>query len=135
MDRLRLTRRPLTSIRILICSFFGPLQADDTILGYTEPSRAAEVAFPESGVLAELSVAEGDVVKKGAKLAGLDTRVLSYDLTIAKEQLRLQELRTAKLQQLWEDKTLSREEHERARADLLISSRVSATSRTFRLSK
>ena len=121
MDSLDPMKRVLGWPLLLLVLFHCGARAEIDVFGYSEPSRSAEVAFSESGVLEELVVQEGDVVKKGDKLAHLDTRVLTHDLAIAQEQLRLQELRFKQLEGLWKDKTLSRDEYERGRADLLTS--------------
>ncbi|MCF6313111.1 MAG: efflux RND transporter periplasmic adaptor subunit [Verrucomicrobiales bacterium] len=53
------------------------------VVGVTEPVEEVELAFPEAGVIGELLVKEGDVVKKGQVLAKLDNRILEVGLKIA----------------------------------------------------
>ncbi|MDH3691293.1 MAG: efflux RND transporter periplasmic adaptor subunit [Gammaproteobacteria bacterium] len=54
------------------------------VVGFVEPYKIVNVAFPETGVIAELHVTEGDVTKKGEVLAVLDYRELRSSLAIAK---------------------------------------------------
>lgn len=53
------------------------------VVGVTEPVEEVELSFPEAGVIADLLVKEGDVVKKGQVLASLDNRILDVALKIA----------------------------------------------------
>jgi len=52
--------------------------------GFTEPDLAVAVAAADSGILADVKVKAGDMVKEGQLLASLDNRVLKASLTIAK---------------------------------------------------
>lgn len=88
--------------------------------GYTEPNRVALVAFPETGVIAEISVREGARVREGQVMARLNCETLVQDQRIAEEQERLQKLRYEQIKGLYEAGNVSKEEHERARSDLAI---------------
>lgn len=90
------------------------------IYGYTEPVRQIELAVAESGVLRELHVKEGDLVKADKVLARLDCRVLQADLEIAKEQLGVRRNRFDKLKELREKGISSKDEFTRAEANLKI---------------
>ncbi len=93
---------------------------ENSVFGYTEPARQAQVAFAESGILQELKVMEGDVVAMGDLLAQLDVATLQHDLNIAREMLRLQEMRHVQMTILRKDGSVSPEEFERSQADLLV---------------
>lgn len=80
----------------------------------------ARMSFPETGVIVELPVREGQEVGEGEVLARLDYRVLQTELNIAEEQLRVRKLRFEKIQELREQGHISSEEYERAKADLYI---------------
>lgn len=90
--------------------------------GYTEPNRIAQVAFPETGVIAEILVKEGARVAEGQVLARLNSEALQQDLLMAAEQLRLQQLRFAQIQAIRDSGSATQEEHERAKSDLEIAS-------------
>ncbi|WFB34619.1 efflux RND transporter periplasmic adaptor subunit [Kiritimatiellota bacterium B12222] len=105
---------------IMVCGWITVSHAEE-LFSYTEPSRLAQAAFSEAGVLDELLVNEGDAVKDGQVLARLDNKILLHDLNIAVEQLRLQKLRFSQFELLQKQGNLSPDEFERARADLLIS--------------
>lgn len=51
---------------------------------FTEPYRRIDVAAPEMGVLAEIRVAEGDIIAEQQILARLDDRVLTKALEVAR---------------------------------------------------
>lgn len=55
--------------------------------GFTEPWRKVEVASPESGVLQELCVIEGEKIEKGAIVGRLDSQVLEATLNEARARL------------------------------------------------
>lgn len=55
--------------------------------GFTEPYRVVEVASPESGVVADLKIREGDQVAKGQVVAVLDNRMLNASLAVAKARM------------------------------------------------
>jgi len=55
--------------------------------GFTEPYRVVEVASPESGVVADLKIREGDQVAKGQIVAVLDNRMLNASLAVAKARM------------------------------------------------
>jgi RND family efflux transporter MFP subunit len=95
------------------------LRAGD-ILGYTEPYRIITVSAAEPGVIAEMLVEEGSVVKKGQILARLDTATLHAELDIAKAETKLQATRKQRLDELASASRASPEELEKARTDLTI---------------
>ena len=103
------------------CCIFpaAPARADD-ILGYTEPVRIITVSAAETGVIAEMLVEEGAVVKKGQILARLDTATLEAELDIAKAEAQLQKTRLLRLDELRSSSRASPEELEKARTDLRI---------------
>lgn len=103
------------------------------IAGFTTPYRSADVASPETGIVAELLVREGDVVKKGQVLATLDVEVHRAQLALAEESMQVHgrlaiaraelNLRRNRLDKLAELETRGNarpEEVERAQADVAI---------------
>jgi membrane fusion protein, multidrug efflux system len=90
--------------------------------GYTEPNRIAQAAFAETGVIAEISVKEGMRVKEGRVLARLNSETLVQELRIAEEQNRLQQLRFDQIKALHDAGNGSKEELERNKSDLAITS-------------
>ena len=55
--------------------------------GFTAPYRVLEIGAPESGVIEQLFVKEGDVVRKGDQLARLDCNVHEALLAIARQSM------------------------------------------------
>jgi RND family efflux transporter MFP subunit len=98
---------------------FASARAGD-ILGYTEPYRIITVSAAESGVIAEVLVEEGAVVKKGQILAKLDTATLNAELDIAKAEAKMQAVRKQRLDELASANRATPEELEKARTDLTI---------------
>ncbi len=60
-----------------------PLPAQE-VIGVSEPVHLVDLAFPESGIISQISVKEGESVKKDQVLASLDNRVLDTQLRIAR---------------------------------------------------
>jgi len=87
---------------------------------FARPSREAELAFPQSGILAEIPVQEGEFVEQGALLAELNQELLNVDLEIAQEKVRLLEMKFSQMERLNRENRLSPQEFERAKADLQI---------------
>ena len=79
-----------TYLAISLSLFSGVMpshgNAEERIEGFTGPYRQIELAFGESGVLAELRVKEGARVQEGEVLAQLDTTVLERTLDIARQR-------------------------------------------------
>jgi RND family efflux transporter MFP subunit len=107
----------------------GGLEID----GFTEPYRSVDVAASEVGIIAELKVREGDVVRKGQALATLDSDLQRALLSIAEKnvesqgrlqsaraELGLRKHRLEKLETLLTKGHARQDEVERARADLAI---------------
>jgi len=90
------------------------------MLGYAEPYRIITVSAAESGVIAEVLVKEGDVVKKGQILARLDTATLQAECDIAQAEARLQATRKQRLEELAGSGRATPDELEKARTDLAI---------------
>ena len=67
---------------------FGQMTASPYAEGFTEPFMTVVVASPESGVLQELKVREGDAVNAGEIVGKLDLQVLNASLNSAKEKLK-----------------------------------------------
>jgi len=103
----------------LLLPLIAPGHADE-ILGYTEPYRIITVSAAEAGVIAEMLVEEGAVVKKGQILAKLDTATLEAELDIAKAEAKLQATRKQRLEELASTSRASPEELEKVRTDLTI---------------
>ncbi len=99
------------------------LQAEEPlILGYTEPYKTLRVSVGEQGVIAEMLVEEGAVVKARQVLARLDTATLQIELEIAKAESKLQATRLGRLMDLSAANRSTPEELERARTDATIKS-------------
>ena len=88
--------------------------------GYTEPYKTITVSAAEAGVIKELPVEEGTVVKQGQILARLDVAQLDAELEIAKIQAELQRTKVERLDELARSQRAAKEELERSRADLKI---------------
>jgi RND family efflux transporter MFP subunit len=93
---------------------------EPSILGYVEPYRIITVSAAEPGVIAAVLVQEGDLVKKDAVLARMDTRVLEAELEIAKAEARLTTTRRHKLEELAGSSRATPDELEKARTDAII---------------
>jgi multidrug efflux system membrane fusion protein len=108
--------------RVLSLTLFGlaSLSAQAIEFGYTEPSRIAQAAFAEAGVIASIHVSEGAKVTTGQVLAWLNADTLRQDLGIAQEQLRLQSLRYDQINELHRAGNVSMEENEKAKSDLAV---------------
>ena len=90
--------------------------------GTVESLRKAEVATPVEGLVVKLLVREGDRVKRGQKLAELDTssldarkKTLEADVVEAESRLRSAQARRRRAQFLFENKLISDEELDNAR--------------------
>ena len=88
--------------------------------GYTEPYKTITVSAAEAGVIKELPVEEGSIVKQGQILARLDVAQLDAELDIAKIQAELQRTKVERLEELARSQRAAKEELERSRADLKI---------------
>src|SRR3954468_18547340 len=108
-----------------ICTLLLALTAqlwagEPAILGYVEPYKIITVSAAEPGVIAAVLVQEGDLVKKDAVLARMDTRVLEAELEIAKAEARLTTTRRHKLEELAGSSRATPDELEKARTDAII---------------
>ena len=99
----------------------GFARADEpTILGYTEPYKTINVSASEQGVIAEMLVEEGAVVKNGQVLARLDIAALQAERDIAKAEAKLQATRKQRLEELAAANRSTPEELDKARTDFTI---------------
>ena len=63
---------------LLLSAWAITTQAQDAdVIGVTEPKHEIDLAFPESGIIAEIAVEEGQSANKGELLVKLDSRVLA----------------------------------------------------------
>lgn len=103
------------------------------VKAFTEPYRSIEIAAPETGILSQVIVKEGDQIKAGGLLANLNEEVLAASLAVAKEttesggaiksaraELQMQQERFGKLQGLFDRRHASQIELDRARSQLEI---------------
>lgn len=99
-----------------------PLLAAQAALefGYTRPAAELRLAFPESGVLRELKVREGQSVAAGEVIARLDTAVLEADAEIARAQADLAEKRLQALEKITAEGRVSPDELARARTEVAV---------------
>lgn len=88
--------------------------------GYTRPAAELRLAFPESGVLRELKVREGQAVTAGEIVARLDTAVLEADAEIARAQAELADKRLQALEKINDGSRVSPDELARARAEVAV---------------
>lgn len=61
----------------------GPSESN-SVIGVTAPSQEIDLAFPEIGIIAQISVEEGDAVSKGQLLAALDSRIHEAEAKVAR---------------------------------------------------
>lgn len=102
----------------LLALLATPARAD--VPGYTEPYKTITVSAAEPGVIAELPVEEGTIVKQGQILARLDVAQLEAELDIAKIQAELQRTKVERLDELARSQRAAKEELDRARGDAKI---------------
>lgn len=101
--------------------------------GILEAKESAQLAASESGIISEISVAEGERVQPGAVVATLDLSRLEAEQKVVESraksfghveatqaELKMREFRFQKLQALHNSGTASREELERSRAEYEI---------------
>lgn len=93
---------------------------EPAILGYAEPYKTITVSAGEPGVIAEVFVEEGALVKEGQVLARMDTAALQAELDIAKAEASLQATRQKRLEELAAANRSTPEEIDRARTDRTI---------------
>lgn len=79
MNSNKLSKFLLTPLLALLA-----FTAHADVPGYTEPYKTITVSAAEAGVIKELPVEEGTVVKQGQILARLDVAQLDAELEIAK---------------------------------------------------
>ncbi len=114
-------RDRLTVVLFLLAWTAAPAAAQGgPEFGYTQPAAEIRLAFPETGVLRELGVREGQEVTKGQVLARLDTAVLEAEAEMGKAQEELADRRLKALEQIDESGRVSPDELARARAELAI---------------
>jgi RND family efflux transporter MFP subunit len=101
--------------------------------GFTEPYKTVEVAAPDPGIVDQMHVIEGQVVKVGELLTTLDQEVHQAQVVIAREnaattgklqsvqaELALRRDRLSKLEKLGTQGHARAEEVERARVDVRL---------------
>lgn len=94
--------------------------ADADVPGYTEPYKTITISAAEPGVLKEVAVEEGALVKQGQMLARLDVAQLEAELEIAKVEADVQRTRVERLDELARSQRAAKDELDRARADMKI---------------
>jgi len=83
-----------------------------------DPKKEAEVPGRVSGVVTELFVEEGDLVKKGESLLQIEDREYRHRLTSAEAEAAKQQARYDRLKKMFEGDLISAEEFEGAKSDL-----------------
>ena len=127
------SRRCTTGLLLSLVSLAHVTHAVE-ITAFTEPYREIDVASPEMATLDRVLVEEGDHVRAGQIVAGLDERVIQAAMKVAKRamsargrlesaeaDLRLKTERLQKLTDLQARRHATDEEVARARADQEIS--------------
>jgi len=109
--------RAILSAAVLLVGF--NLRAEE-IAAYLEPGRVIKISSPESGVVTQVGVKEGQSIKAGDLIVKLDTRVLEQEAAIAEEQAQVLERRLEKLRKLVASKFASQEELARTQSELNI---------------
>ncbi|MEQ1860172.1 MAG: efflux RND transporter periplasmic adaptor subunit [Chthoniobacteraceae bacterium] len=109
--------------RIAACFFLSctsGFAVEPPVIGYTEPYRIITVSAAETGVIAELPVKEGDIVKAGQVLAKLNNEVFAAELEIAQAEASLAATRNERITELSRTGKSTPEEVERARTEQAI---------------
>ena len=88
MSSLRIKRLPNLALRcagvaIIMSAFCSDTSAADSIEGFTEPYRTVDIAAGDPGVITQIPISEGDIVKEGDLLVKLDSAVLEAALKVA----------------------------------------------------
>lgn len=99
----------------------GSISTSVTATGTVEPITLVEVGTQVSGVISKIYVDFNSVVKKGEKLAELDTRLLNSELETAQANLETkqvefenQKLNYNRQKELWQKKAISQSDWESA---------------------
>lgn len=108
--------RHLATLAVILAA--SAARAD--VPGYTEPYKTITVSAAEPGVIKELTVEEGAIVKQGQMLAQLDVAQLQAELDIAKIQADIQRTKVSRIEELARSQRAAKEELDRARADMKI---------------
>lgn len=85
-----------------------------------QAASEAQVVSKTTGVLLELMVEEGDIVREGQVLARLDTDRKGLALTQSEAQLRKLQSEYARSQELFARQLVSADQHERLRSELEV---------------
>lgn len=78
---------------LVLPAVFAPSAAAQALSGFDcliEPNAVIEVGTSENGVLAELGVQRGDVIKKGQELARLESKVEQLAVQLARARAEMQ---------------------------------------------
>jgi multidrug efflux pump subunit AcrA (membrane-fusion protein) len=94
------------STTAILCGGADPAPTQTVIMAHTEPSKSLSMSFPSSGIIKDVAVKEGDIVKSGQIL-------LEQDSEIEKEELSRLKLEADSLARL-----------EYAQADLAVKIKV-----------
>lgn len=110
-----------------------PSAESSLIEGFTEPYADINLAAPEMGTLAEVSVKDGDTVSAGQLLARLNDEVLTASLAVAKAgmaatgelksaqtQFKLKQVEVQKLTELFDRNHASQKELDRVAGEVQI---------------
>lgn len=84
----RLLRALVRAWAVCIASAAVRAECGERFEGFLEPYRTIQVASPDSGVVVEMFVREGDAVSQGQPLARLDDDLLVAQLEIAELQMQ-----------------------------------------------
>ena len=109
------------SAAVFFCALaFAARAAEPTIVGYTEPYKIITVSCAEHGVISEMRVKEGDLVKAQQVLARLDIAELSAELDIARAEAKLALTRQQRVTELATASRVTPEEIEKAHTELIV---------------
>lgn len=117
---------------VLLLALSNSLEAG-TLEAFTEPFRQVDLAAGDSGIIAEVHVQPGDVVREGEVLVSLDNRVFEATLAVAKQkaasegslgiakaELQLQKERLSQVLQLRGRGHATQRELSRAKTDVAV---------------
>jgi membrane fusion protein (multidrug efflux system) len=96
----------------------GSIARSSTVAGTVEPIRLVNVNSQLSGILLSVNVQEGDQVKTGDLLAGLDDREISAQLAAAEANLEVAKASFERAQRLRDQNVITLPEFEKERTTL-----------------
>jgi len=72
---------------VLVLAYFGTLQGQNAIDGFTQPFLSVDLSSDESGAILSMSIEEGAFVEEGDLICKLDDRIQQLHLEMAEHQM------------------------------------------------